>query len=65
MDIRQLPEILSGPLLDILATKETIASRNILLVGGILISIYYKIKEFKRGNLKHSLTFGKYCQHYL
>jgi hypothetical protein len=51
--------ILSSVLLGIWAVKETIALRNILLVGGTLISIYYITQEFKRGNLKEQCDFWR------
>ncbi len=51
--------ILSSVLLGIWAVKETIALRNILLVGGTLISIYYVTQEFKRSNLKEQCDFWR------
>jgi hypothetical protein len=51
--------ILSSVLLGIWAVKETIALRNILLVGGALISIYYIDQEFKRGDLKEQCDFWR------
>lgn len=44
--------ILSSVLLGIWAAKGTIALRNILLVSGTLLSIFYITNEFKRSNLK-------------
>jgi hypothetical protein len=51
--------ILSSVLLGIWAVKETIALRNILLVGGTLISIYYVAQEFKSSNLKEQCDFRR------
>jgi hypothetical protein len=51
--------ILSSVLLGIWAAKDTIALRNILLVVGTLLSIYYIAKEFKEGNLKGRLSLWK------
>ena len=51
--------ILSSVLLGIWAVKETIALRNILLVSGTLISIYYIAQEFKRGDLKEQCDFWR------
>ena len=51
--------ILSSLLLGIWAVKETIALRNILLVGGTLISIYYIAQEFKHGDLKEQCDFWR------
>lgn len=51
--------ILSSLLLGIWAAKETIALRNILLVGETLLSIFYITQEFKRGNLKEQCHFWR------
>jgi hypothetical protein len=51
--------ILSSILLGIWAVKGTIALRNILLVIGSLLSIYYIIQEFRYEKLKEDLTFWK------
>jgi hypothetical protein len=51
--------ILSSILLGIWAAKDTIALRNILLVVGALLSIYYIAKELKEGNLKGRLNLWK------
>lgn len=51
--------MLSSILLGIWAAKETIALRNILLVGGTLLSISYIAKEFKRSNLKEQCDFWR------
>jgi hypothetical protein len=50
---------LSSILLGIWAVKGTIALRNILLVLGTLLSIYYIIQEFRNEKLKEELTFWK------
>lgn len=47
--------ILSSTLLGIWAVKDTIALRNILLVGGALFAIYYIVQEWRYHDLK------KYC----
>ena len=51
--------ILSSILLGIWAVKGTIALRNILLVSGILFSIYYIIQEWQYGDLKNQCTIRK------
>ncbi len=51
--------ILSSILLGIWAVKGTIALRNILLVCGTLLSIYYIIGERRAGTLKEQLSFWK------
>lgn len=69
---------LSSLLLGIWAVKETIALRNILLIGGTLLSIFYIVQEFKRSNLREqcdvlrilpflflALTFVWVVSHYL
>jgi hypothetical protein len=48
--------VLSSTLLGIWAIKETIALRNILLVIGILFSIYYIVQEWRYGDLKKQCT---------
>ena len=51
--------ILSSILLGIWAVKGTIALRNILLVIGTLLSIYYIAQEWLQGDLKEQCTFWK------
>lgn len=51
--------ILSSILLGIWAVKGTIALRNILLVLGLLLSIYYIILEFGHKKLKSDISFWK------
>jgi hypothetical protein len=51
--------ILSSILLGIWAVKGTIALRNILLVSGTLLSIYYIVQEWRDGHLKEECTFWK------
>lgn len=51
--------ILSSVLLGIWAAKNTIALRNILLVIGTLVSLYYLISEFRQGRLSRHLTLAK------
>lgn len=51
--------ILSSVLLGIWAAKETIALRNILLIGGTLLSIFYITQEFKRSNLREQCDFWR------
>jgi hypothetical protein len=51
--------ILSSVLLGIWAVKETIALRNILLVAGTLLSIYFITQEYRRGNLKEQCDFWR------
>lgn len=51
--------ILSSVLLGIWAAKDTIALRNILLVIGALLSLYYILQEFKQGNLIGRLSLWK------
>ncbi len=51
--------IWSGILLGIWAVKGTIALRNILLVSGTLLSIYYVVQEWRQGKLKEQCTFWK------
>jgi dipeptide/tripeptide permease len=51
--------ILSSALLGIWAAKETIALRNILLVVGTLLSIYFIAQEFKRSDLKEQCDFWR------
>lgn len=51
--------ILSSILLGIWAVKETIALRNILLVSGALLSIYYIVQECWNGELKKQCTIWK------
>jgi hypothetical protein len=51
--------ILSSVLLGIWAVKETIALRNILLVVGTLLSIYFIVQEFKRSDLKEQCDFWR------
>jgi hypothetical protein len=51
--------ILSSILLGIWAVKGTIALRNILLVSGTLLTIYYMVQEWRYGNLKEQCTFWK------
>jgi hypothetical protein len=51
--------ILSSTLLGIWAVKETIALRNILLVIGTILSIYYIIQELREGRLEEQLKFWK------
>lgn len=51
--------ILSSVLLGIWAAKGTIALRNILLVSGILLSIYYLFQEWRQEGLKEQCTFWK------
>lgn len=49
--------LLSSLLLGIWAVKDTIALRNILLVGGTCLSIYFIAHEFKRNNLRAQCDF--------
>lgn len=51
--------ILSSILLGIWAVKETIALRNILLVIGAPLSIYYIVQEWRHGGFKEQCTFWK------
>ena len=51
--------LLSSVLLGIWAAKETIALRNILLVCGSLISIYYISIEFRYEKLKQDISLRK------
>lgn len=51
--------ILSSILLGIWAAKETIALRNILLVSGTLLSIFYISREIKRGDLRGQCDFWR------
>jgi hypothetical protein len=51
--------LLSGTLLGIWAVKGTIALRNILLVCGTLLSIFYVVKEWRGGALNKQLSFWK------
>jgi hypothetical protein len=51
--------ILSSILLGIWAVKGTIALRNILLVSGILFSIYYIVQEWRYSDLKEQCTNWK------
>lgn len=51
--------ILSSILLGIWAAKGTIALRNLLLVSGTLLSIYYIVQEWRYGELKEQCTFWK------
>ena len=51
--------ILSSILLGIWAVKGTIALRNILLVSGTLLSIYYIVQEWRYGGLKKDYTIWK------
>ena len=51
--------ILSSILFGIWAVKGTIALRNILLVSGTLLSIYYMVQEWRYGELKEQCTFWK------
>ena len=51
--------ILSSILLGIWAAKDTIALRNILLIAGTLLSLYYLIGEFRKGGLSKHLTIAK------
>jgi hypothetical protein len=51
--------ILSSILLGIWAAKGTIALRNILLVIGILFSIYYIVQEWRYSDLKEQCTNWK------
>ena len=51
--------ILSSFLLGIWAVKNTIALRNILIISGTLISIYYIINEFRYFDLKKKCTFSR------
>jgi hypothetical protein len=51
--------ILSSILLGIWAAKGTIALRNILLVSGILFSIYYIVQEWRYSDLKEQCTIWK------
>lgn len=51
--------ILSSILLGIWAVKGTIALRNILLVSGTLLSIYYIVQEWRYGDLKKDYTIWK------
>ncbi len=51
--------LLSSILLGIWAVKGTIALRNILLVTGTLLSIYFMTLEFRYGKLKADLSFWK------
>lgn len=51
--------ILSSVLLGIWAAKGTIALRNILLVIGTLLSIYYIVLELRNKKLKDNLSFWK------
>lgn len=51
--------ILSTVLLGIWAAKDTIALRNIFLVVGFLLSIYYLAREYEEGNLEGQLSVWK------
>jgi hypothetical protein len=51
--------IISSGLLGVWAVKETIALRNILLVCGAVLSIYYISLGFKEGWLKKRFSFWK------
>lgn len=51
--------ILSSILLGIWAAKGTIALRNILLVSGTLLSMYYITQEWRYGDLKKDYTIWK------
>lgn len=51
--------ILSSVLLGIWAVKETIALRNILLVGGVLLSIFYVIQQFKYSDLQEQCNLWR------
>ncbi len=51
--------VLSSILLGIWAAKDTIALRNILLVSGALVSIYYIVQEWRYGDLKEQCTIWK------
>ena len=51
--------ILSSVLLGIWAAKNTIALRNILLILGAVLTIYYMVSEFRKGGLKERLTLWK------
>jgi hypothetical protein len=51
--------IWSSILFGIWAVKDTIALRNILLVSGTLLSIYYVVQEWCQGKLKEQCTFWK------
>ena len=51
--------ILSSVLLGIWAAKDTIALRNILLVVGALLSLYYILQELKQENLIGRLSLWK------
>lgn len=51
--------ILSSILLGIWSVKGTIALRNILLVCGTLLSIFYVIGEWRTGKLNERLSFWK------
>jgi hypothetical protein len=55
--IRLLIILLSSSLLGVWAVKDTIALRNILLVSGTFLSIYFIVHEFKSGNLKEQCNF--------
>ncbi len=57
--------VLSAILLGIWAVKETIALRNILLILGTLLSVYYIVIELKDGRLREQLTFWKLLPIYL
>ena len=58
-NLRWVLIIISSILLGIWATKGTIALRNILLVIGAILSIYYIILEFRYEKLKEDLPFWK------
>lgn len=51
--------ILSSALLGIWAAKNTIALRNILLIVGAVLAMYYMVSEFRKGGLKERLTLWK------
>ncbi|QWD76398.1 hypothetical protein ICV32_01625 [Polynucleobacter sp. MWH-UH24A] len=58
-NLRWVLIILSSILLGIWAVKETIALRNILLVVGTLLSLYYIALEFRYEKLKEDLSLWK------
>lgn len=51
--------VLSSTLLGVWAVKDTIAFRNILLVIGALLSVYYIVQEWRHGDLKKHSNIWK------
>jgi hypothetical protein len=58
-NLRWVLIVLSSILLGIWAVKETIALRNILLVTGTLLSLYYIALEFRYEKLREDLSLWK------